>query len=103
LRGKYAAQRMKKATALIRGPLPAPLRSAPTADRLRRLAPHWPLPGVAGVTSNFAPPDYLEAVRRAIEYIHAGDCFQVNVAQRLVCAAPDVPLELYARLRQRNA
>src|SRR5262249_25183333 len=70
---------------------PAPLAVRPT-----------PLPSLAGVTSNFTPPDSLDTVRRAIEYIHAGDCFEVNIAQRLLSPAGPRPLELYARLRQRN-
>src|SRR5262249_47051184 len=36
-------------------------------------------------------------------YTHAGDCFQVNIAQRLLHPAPIAPLELYGRLRDRNA
>ena len=47
----------------------------------------YPLPGLPGVSSNFDRPGYLEAVRRVIEYIHAGDCFQVNLSQRLLCTA----------------
>jgi para-aminobenzoate synthetase component 1 len=54
------------------------------------------------VTSNFDRRGYLRAVRRAIDYVHAGDCFQVNLAQRLLCPARLPPLELYRRLRQRN-
>jgi para-aminobenzoate synthetase component 1 len=70
------------------------------------LVPRHPLPGLPGVWSNFSRRDYLVAVARAVEYIHAGDCFQVNVAQRLLSplagAAGLCPLELYARLRRRN-
>ena len=41
--------------------------------------------------------------RRAIEYIHAGDCFQVNLSQRLLAPRHAAhPLELYGRLRERN-
>ena len=61
-----------------------------------------PLPNCPDVFSNFDRPGYLAAVRRAIEYIHAGDCFQVNLSQRLLHPAALAPLELYARLRQRN-
>jgi para-aminobenzoate synthetase component 1 len=64
--------------------------------------PQFPLAGFRGVTSNFDRPGYLAAVRRAIEYIHAGDCFQVNLSQRLLHPADLHPLELYRRLRQRN-
>ncbi|HEV3416662.1 MAG TPA: chorismate-binding protein, partial [Pirellulales bacterium] len=54
------------------------------------------------LTSNFAAEQYLDAVRRAIEYIHAGDVFQVNLAQRLLHPATDDPVALYLRLRRRN-
>src|SRR5262249_8395684 len=66
------------------------------------IAPQFPLPGWPGVTSSFDRPGYLAAVRRVIEYIGAGDCFQVNLAQRLL--APDTlgALDLYGRLRERN-
>jgi len=55
-----------------------------------------------GVSSSFSRDAYLAAVRQAIEYVHAGDCFQVNVAQRLLHPATLPPLVLYRRLRERN-
>ena len=64
--------------------------------------PHYPVQGRDGVYSNFEPGQYLQAVRRAIEYVHAGDCFQVNLAQRLMMRASLPPLVLYDRLRRRN-
>ena len=64
--------------------------------------PLYPLPGLAGVSSNFDRPGYLRAVRRTIEYIHAGDCYQVNLSQRLLHRADLDPLDLYRRLRERN-
>ncbi|HKI34019.1 MAG TPA: aminodeoxychorismate synthase component I [Gemmataceae bacterium] len=67
------------------------------------LCPQYPLPILPRLTSNFDHPRYLSAVRRAIDYVHAGDCFQVNVAQRLLHPATLPPLELYRRLRERNA
>jgi para-aminobenzoate synthetase component I len=65
-------------------------------------APQHPLAGHPGVTSNFSRDEYLAAVRRAVEYVHAGDCFQVNVSQRLLAKLTDHPLDLYARLRDRS-
>jgi para-aminobenzoate synthetase component I len=62
----------------------------------------YPLPNFPGVFSNFDRAGYLAAVRRAIEYIHAGDCFQVNLSQRLLHRATLAPLELYHRLRKCN-
>jgi para-aminobenzoate synthetase component 1 len=67
------------------------------------LAACHPAPGPHGLASNFTPQTYLAAARRAIEYTHAGDCFQVNLAQRLVYPQDGHPLALYARLRERNA
>ncbi len=67
------------------------------------LCPQYRLPLLPRLTSNFDRAGYLAAVRRAIEYVHAGDCFQVNVAQRLLYPAALSPFELYERLRKRNA
>ena len=48
---------------------------------------------------------YLEGVRRAVDYIHAGDVYQVNLSRRW--SGPKTGrtdlLSAYARLRQRNA
>ncbi len=84
--------------------------SAPLPPSARRPSPRpavdpgslFPLPGFPGVSSNFDRPGYLEAVRRVIEYIHAGDCYQVNLSQRLLHPAGLHPLELYRRLREGN-
>jgi para-aminobenzoate synthetase component 1 len=57
---------------------------------------------MAGLTSNFGRGEYLQAIEQAIEYIRAGDVFQVNLAQRLLVPAHDDPLALYLRLRRRN-
>src|SRR6185295_16562651 len=45
---------------------------------------------------------YLAAAQRAIDYIHAGDVFQVNLSQRLLHPAVDDSLALYLRLRRCN-
>jgi para-aminobenzoate synthetase component 1 len=56
------------------------------------------------VGSNFSPEAYRRAVQRVIDYVHAGDVFQANLAQRFVAIlrAEDTPLDLYARLCRRN-
>jgi para-aminobenzoate synthetase component 1 len=66
------------------------------------LARQYPMPGPLGLRSNFSAQQYLQAVQRAIEYINAGDIFQVNLAQRLLYPAQTDPLSLYLRLRERN-
>src|SRR5262249_55582811 len=66
------------------------------------LCPQFALPGLAGVTSNFDRRGYLRAVRRAIDYVHAGDCLQGHLAPRLPSPGRPPALALYRRLRQRN-
>jgi Anthranilate/para-aminobenzoate synthases component I len=59
-------------------------------------------PAPTDVTRNFSPDAYRRAVTRCVEYIAAGDIFQVNLSQRLT--VPDVPdpLAIYRTLRHRN-
>ena len=61
------------------------------------------VPGPPGLVSNFSADGYCEAVARAVEYIHAGDIFQVNLSQRLLYPAHDDSVSLYLRLRRCNA
>ena len=70
------------------------------SDRLA--APSYPVPDVPGLRSNFTREGYLDAVARVIEYVYAGDIFQVNLSQRLEAPLAGTPFELYRRLRQRN-
>jgi para-aminobenzoate synthetase component 1 len=51
--------------------------------------------------SNITREAYQSAVARAIDYIAAGDIFQVNLAQRFTAGLPDAPHALYQRLRSR--
>jgi len=102
-------QRMRRALARIdefrsrlegksHGPRPwaaAPTTATPSSQ--------FTVPGPQGLASNFTAEAYRAAVQRAIDYIHAGDIFQVNLAQRLLFPAVGSPLELYLRLRQCNA
>ena len=66
------------------------------------LAPQFAVADRPGLTSNFSADAYCRAVRRAIEYICAGDVFQVNLSQRLLHRAVSNSIELYCRLRERN-
>ena len=68
-----------------------------------QLAPQFPVPGLEGLTSNFAADDYRQTVERVVDFIVAGDVFQVNLAQRLLYPAVDQAARLYLRLRRRNA
>jgi para-aminobenzoate synthetase component 1 len=74
------------------------------ADRLSPadLAPSFPVGDVEGLVSNFSADAYRHTVQRVVEYICAGDAFQVNLAQRLLYPAHADALSLYLRLRRRN-
>ena len=52
--------------------------------------------------SNFSRTAYETAVRRAIDYIAAGDIFQVNLSQRFTAPLREPPIEIYQRLRQQS-
>lgn len=57
---------------------------------------------IEGVYSDFSRGEYLDRVQRVIDYIHAGDVFQVNLSQRLLSRAEDSSVDLYQRLRGIN-
>ncbi len=52
--------------------------------------------------SNFTPDEYRAAVARCVEYIAAGDIFQVNLSQRFTLNDPPAPRDVYRALRRRN-
>lgn len=76
--------------------------SALTPVQIGQLARQYPVAAVAGLTSNFSADGYRQAVQRVVDYIYAGDAFQVNLAQRLLYPAATDSVSLYLRLRQRN-
>ena len=103
-RRRRAIERLARMRAWLAQP-GSELEFAPDSSRqltLDQLAPHFSVESVAGLTSNFPAAAYRKAVQRAIDYIYAGDVFQVNLAQRLLFPARDHSASLYLRLRQRN-
>lgn len=58
------------------------------------------VPAAAAARSNFSRDRYLAAVRRGLDYIAAGDIFQVNLAQRLSVATAASPRVVFQRLRR---
>jgi anthranilate synthase component 1 len=69
-----------------------------------------PLPGVPGdragrqadFVSNFTREGFMRAVERAVEYIRAGDVFQVVPSQRLTADQGVHPFAIYRALRSIN-
>ena len=54
------------------------------------------------IASNFTHGDYLRAVRRAKDYIAAGDIYEVNLSQRLSAPLASDAWSLYRRLTDLN-
>jgi anthranilate synthase component I len=54
------------------------------------------------VTSNFQRNEYLQAVKKAQQYIRAGDIFQVVISQRFSAKAKAAPFAVYRELRALN-
>jgi anthranilate synthase component 1 len=52
--------------------------------------------------SNFRRPEYMKAVRKAKQYIRAGDIFQVVVSQRFSAKTKAAPFDIYRELRAVN-
>jgi para-aminobenzoate synthetase component 1 len=108
-RRRRAEARLREAVGRLSGPIAQGNaaedragRPSVSAGELVRQYPVSDMANVADLTSDFSHADYLRAVRRAIEYIAAGDVFQVNLAQRLLCPAWDDSVSLYRRLRRCN-
>ena len=72
----------------------------PPAPVERADATHRPL--ARDAVSNFSPEQYRRAVARCVEYIAAGDIFQVNLSQRFTLHNAPAPAAIYRSLRARN-
>ncbi len=55
-----------------------------------------------GVISNFTPDSYMSAFAQVQDYLRAGDCYQVNLAQRFSAAASGDAFGAYLALRSLN-
>jgi len=82
-----ARQRLKDLRMMLRRTVDAPVTSASVrTDTIR----------------DFPREDYLAAVKKAKEYIMAGDLMQVQIGQRIKKPYVDSPLSLYRALRSLN-
>ncbi|MFU2022318.1 anthranilate synthase component I [Bordetella avium] len=82
-----AQERLLELRARLRKPVDVPYSHASMQTEERR---------------DFAKEDYLAAVRRAKEYIAAGDLMQVQIGQVIAKPFRDAPLSLYRSLRSLN-
>jgi para-aminobenzoate synthetase component I len=103
-----ASERIEQFQSWLSSPLESsaawqsPTATPPPPLRASELAAQFNVPGPAGLTSNFTAAEYRAAVQRAIDYVHAGDIFQVNMSQRLLFPAAGDAMSLFLRLRQCN-
>jgi anthranilate synthase component I len=93
LRAKYnaAVKEIHRTRALLEAPVDG---EKPTKSKS---APRLPK-----VTSNFARQEYQQAVRKAQQYIRAGDIFQVVISQRFSAKTKAAPFDVYRQLRALN-
>ncbi|WP_435006219.1 aminodeoxychorismate synthase component I [Tundrisphaera lichenicola] len=79
-------------------------------ERLEERWNHWrsdlvvpernrPVPVLGPARPDRARPEYLEAARKVLDYIQAGDIYQANLSQRFVARGLVDPLGLYLRLK----
>ena len=78
------------------------------ASDVAAVAPSYPVEGgwwdpSLELRSSFTRRDYLAAVARVVEYVHAGDIFQTNLSQRFEVPLHEPVWTVYKRLRRRNA
>ena len=91
---RSAAGRLDKLRARLASPLPESMVPALAAE---------PAPGEpAALRRSFTEEGFLQAVRRAKDYIYAGDCMQVQISQRSSRVFDAPPLALYRALRGVN-
>jgi anthranilate/para-aminobenzoate synthase component I len=70
---------------------------APPAD-VTGLANSIEAESITALRSTFTPAGYRAAVNRVIDYVRAGDVFQVNLSQRFTLPCPAPPAAIHARL-----
>ncbi|MEN0062655.1 MAG: anthranilate synthase component I family protein [Myxococcota bacterium] len=87
---------------------PSPLRArfeALLANTPRELAPLGAAPPSPLPPQSVDPKTYQQAVRRILEWIRAGDCYQVNLSRpvRVSLTTDDIGFSVYRRLRTFDA
>jgi anthranilate synthase component 1 len=94
LRSKYnaAVREIKRTRKLLEQPVAA---ERPRAEPRGK-------PSAVKVGSNFRRSEYCAAVRKAQQYIRAGDIFQVVLSQRFSAKTKAPPFEIYRELRALN-
>ncbi len=82
---------------------PPPRRLQPRAPAPLPPGAAHPLPKHPQVCATHSADDYQAMVRRGIEFVRAGDIFQVNLAQQFARPTALDPVDLYLQARTLNA
>jgi anthranilate synthase component I len=94
LRAKYndAVKEIRRTRELLEGPVAGekPRKDSKAISRKPK------------VSSNFGRTEYMQAVRKAQQYIRAGDIFQVVISQRFSAKTKAAPFDVYRELRALN-
>ncbi len=105
-RSRHAYKRLQYFLSLLElsDPPPACIEQQARMTRFpdSQLAPRFETRWSKDWSSNFSSQQFRQAVAKCVEYIHAGDIFQVNLAQRLIRKAACSPEQLYLHLRKQN-
>ncbi|MGQ9786578.1 MAG: anthranilate synthase component I [Anaerolineae bacterium] len=88
-----AVARIEEVIARLNAPIPAEGVSVPAAGTISSTSP---------IASNYSQSEFEAMVRRAKEYIAAGDIFQVVLSQRLAVHSDVPPFFIYRALRRLN-
>ncbi len=98
-----AAETLADLRERLRGPVPRAPIPAPSGDVAEDAAvPRVDRGAVPEFRSNMSREQFEANVQRIIEYIHAGDAFQVVPSQRFSAPAPVEPFSIYRGLRTIN-
>jgi para-aminobenzoate synthetase component 1 len=89
-----SALRQSDAVEPVASDLPPQPNTAPVIP----VTPEQLTPERLGILPSVSRSQYEAAVRRVLEYIGAGDCYQVNLSQRFTACLAQTPWELYERL-----
>ena len=102
-RGERAAKRLHHFRAMLSSTCESTRSNTSGVKRVfaNKLAPQFET-SHRHLTSDFSAEGYCRTVGRAIDYIYAGDVFQVNLSQRLLQPSSVSSARLYQRLRERN-
>jgi len=98
-----ARDRVGQIESLLAGDMPSTgTHPAPAAHVPGNGPPLVLLDEPAQLYGNFSRDGYLEAASRCVDYIHAGDAFQINLSQQLWTPATVSGVELATRLSRSN-